>query len=207
VFAFSRDQEREADALGLERLVKAGYDPQGAVAIWSDFTTEGNAARKDEPVLFLATHPSDEERLATLRDKVAQLDVAGFTGENELRAETLAFRGAWLRDELRRRDFARFQIVLDQLKASNVNLGELEYFQGELYRLRAAPGDDQQAIAAYGAALREAGTPPDVHRGLGEVYRRMGDTQRARAAFAEYLRLKPGAAERAMIEAYLQSAQ
>jgi predicted Zn-dependent protease len=206
VFAFSRDQEREADTLGLERLEKAGYDPHGAVAAWSNLMTEANAAKKAEPVLFFATHPSGEERLATLRDKAARFSAGGFTGESDFRAATLAFRGAWLRDELRRRDFTRFQVVLDQLKASNVNLGELNYFQGELFRLRAMPGDDQQAIAAYQTALGEAGSPPDVHRGLGEVYRRIGDTQRAQAAYAEYLRLKPDAPERAMIEAYLQSA-
>ena len=30
IFAFTRDQEREADRLGLEMMVKAGYDPSEA---------------------------------------------------------------------------------------------------------------------------------------------------------------------------------
>jgi predicted Zn-dependent protease len=207
VFAFSRDQEREADALGLERMVKAGYDPRAAPAVWSQLAGETNAANKEGPSLFFATHPSGEERLATLRERAETVNAGGFTGEAELRAATLPFRGAWLRDELRSRDFARFQALLDQLKASNANLGELRYFQAELYRLRAAAGDEQRAIDAYRGALVEIGAPPDVHRGLGDVYRRLGDVPQARAAYADYLRLSPEAPERAMIEAYLQAGE
>lgn len=61
---FSRDEEREADSLGIQYMVKAGYDPQGAVKLWQKMTrnTEGGG------VPFLATHPSGEERLRTLSE-------------------------------------------------------------------------------------------------------------------------------------------
>lgn len=207
VYAFSRDQEREADALGFARLIKSGYDPRGTQQIWRNLLAEGNVAKAEEQALFFATHPSSEERLEALRDMVAGHEAGTFTGEDELRAATLRFRATWLRDELRTRDFARFHVVLDQLKASNVNLGELYYFEGESFRLRDEPGDDRLAISAYLRAIGEAGTPPDVHRGLGEMFRRIGDAQQAQAAFREYLHLRPDAPERAMIDVYLQSGQ
>jgi predicted Zn-dependent protease len=207
VYAFSRDQEREADALGFERLTKAGYNPGNTPELWRNLLAEDTTSEKDGQSLFFATHPSSEERLAALRDMAEAKRTGGFTGESELRAATLPFRGAWLRDELRTRDFARFHVVLDNLKPSNLNLGELYYFEGESYRLRAEPSDDRLAISAYLRAIGEPGTPPDVYRGLGEMYRRAGDAEQARTSFHEYLRLRPDAPERAMIEAYLQNGQ
>jgi len=64
---FSRDEEREADSLGIEYMVKAGYDPQGAVSLWQKMTRNTEAGG----VPFLATHPSGEERLKTLSEMAA----------------------------------------------------------------------------------------------------------------------------------------
>ena len=63
MLAFSRTHETEADKLGMVFMIMAGYDPEEAVHVW-----ERMAARdKASPPVILATHPSDQQRVNTLR--------------------------------------------------------------------------------------------------------------------------------------------
>lgn len=59
---FSRNQESEADVIGLEYMAKAGFDPRQAVPLWQNMKKEGGSA----PSEFLSTHPSDEKRIDSL---------------------------------------------------------------------------------------------------------------------------------------------
>ena len=62
VLPFSRDQESEADRIGLIYMARAGYDPQAAVALWKNFAAYGGARQPE----FLSTHPSPDNRIARL---------------------------------------------------------------------------------------------------------------------------------------------
>ncbi len=61
VLPYGRDQESQADEVGLAYMARAGYNPQAAVDLWRKFEDEGGA-----PPEFLATHPSSGRRAATL---------------------------------------------------------------------------------------------------------------------------------------------
>lgn len=58
---YTRDEEREADRLGLEYATRAGYDPRGAARAWQRMMSVSNFA-----IPFLSTHPTSQERLDTL---------------------------------------------------------------------------------------------------------------------------------------------
>lgn len=59
---FSRDQELEADKLGLIFMAMAGYDPQTAVEFWQRMSAQsGNTSFE-----FLSTHPSDATRISKI---------------------------------------------------------------------------------------------------------------------------------------------
>jgi predicted Zn-dependent protease len=58
---FSRDQESEADHIGLIYLARAGYDPHQAVAFWQRMRRA--ASSQKAPPEFLSDHPSDEHRI------------------------------------------------------------------------------------------------------------------------------------------------
>ncbi|MBF0309633.1 MAG: M48 family metalloprotease [Magnetococcales bacterium] len=67
---FSRDNEREADALAIDYMSKAGYNPIGAVELQEILLRN----RKEDPTLldfFFGTHPLDEERIQNARRKIA----------------------------------------------------------------------------------------------------------------------------------------
>lgn len=65
---FSRDQESEADIIGLEYMARAGYDPRAAVDLWRNFAQVGG----ERPATFLSTHPSPENRIARLEAHMPQ---------------------------------------------------------------------------------------------------------------------------------------
>lgn len=62
---YSRNQESEADHLGLIFMSMAGYDPHSAVDFWQrmDAATQSNGA----PPEFLSTHPSNASRIKNIQ--------------------------------------------------------------------------------------------------------------------------------------------
>jgi predicted Zn-dependent protease len=60
----SRKQEYEADHFGLNFAAMAGYNPREAIPFWQRMSV---AAGSNKPPEFLATHPSDENRIARLQ--------------------------------------------------------------------------------------------------------------------------------------------
>jgi predicted Zn-dependent protease len=55
---FNRDDERDADLVGLELAARAGYNPQAGVTLWEKMSQ----AAKSAPPTWLSTHPSGEDR-------------------------------------------------------------------------------------------------------------------------------------------------
>lgn len=65
----SRQQESEADVMGLELMARAGYDPQAAVSVWQKMM----AAEKSSPPQFLSTHPSAPDRIDHLQAAIPRV--------------------------------------------------------------------------------------------------------------------------------------
>lgn len=62
VLKFSRDDEREADLVGLDLAARAGYDPRAGVALWRKMAALGQR----QPLQFMSTHPSGADRIARI---------------------------------------------------------------------------------------------------------------------------------------------
>jgi predicted Zn-dependent protease len=68
---FSREQELEADALGLGYMAEAGYRPREAITFWrrmQQLTDNGGLPH------FLATHPSNARRIEKLLERLPEFE-------------------------------------------------------------------------------------------------------------------------------------
>lgn len=66
---FSRNDESDADLVGLEMAARAGYNPQAAVSLWrkmGEATGEGGIG-------FLSTHPTGPDRIRQLEGNVPRV--------------------------------------------------------------------------------------------------------------------------------------
>ncbi len=59
---FSRDDETDADLVGLELAARAGFNPRAGVTLWKKMA----AASKGAPAEWFSTHPSSDTRIATI---------------------------------------------------------------------------------------------------------------------------------------------
>lgn len=66
---YGRNQESEADHLGLIFMAMAGYNPEGAIAFWQRMEARENAASPPE---FLSTHPSNGTRIADIQRELPE---------------------------------------------------------------------------------------------------------------------------------------
>jgi predicted Zn-dependent protease len=60
---FGREDESEADLVGMELAARAGYDPRAGVTLWQKMS----AASKGAPPQWLSTHPSGKTRIADIQ--------------------------------------------------------------------------------------------------------------------------------------------
>ena len=213
VYSFNREMEREADTGSVEELVKAGYDPRAASAIWSQLGAEmdatakerGHRSDKNRNGGLFATHPRSTDRMGRL----AQLarEASGETpGELDLgtRAYREALKDWWpqlIDDQIALKDFGGTEYLLATLAGDDPLgwTGDLLFARGELYRARAEEGDFAQAADFYRQAIATGDTPDESWRGLGLSLMRSGYKAEGQAALRTYLELAPDAPDAALL--------
>jgi len=66
---FSREDESEADIVGMELAARGGYDPAAGVTLWQKMMAAGKGA----PPQFLSTHPAGETRIKDIEGKLPKV--------------------------------------------------------------------------------------------------------------------------------------
>ena len=67
---FGREDESEADLVGLELAARAGYDPRSGVSLWNKMA----AANKGAPPQWLSTHPSGPTRIRDIETALPKVE-------------------------------------------------------------------------------------------------------------------------------------
>lgn len=69
VLKFSREDETEADVIGLDIAARAGYDPRAGVMLWQKMAL----VNKGAPPQWLSTHPAGDNRIAEIRKHLPEV--------------------------------------------------------------------------------------------------------------------------------------
>jgi len=66
---FGRDDETEADLVGMELAARAGYDPRAGITLWQKMA----AANKGSPPEWFSTHPSGDSRIKDIEANIGKV--------------------------------------------------------------------------------------------------------------------------------------
>ena len=215
VNGFGRDLEREADREGMERMVRAGYDPREAPRVFALLKDDhGDGSRLEN--FFYGNHPRLDERMTNtrevLRTKYPEAETAGGvrnTDEFAMRTRTVVRENAALDIHAGRFGLAKAQ--LDRVLPLAPKDPTTHLYYGDLYRLQAQraknpadkPALEAQALEAYDRAAFLDPTYPDPFRQLALLYYQNKQTEKSKEAFRKYLALKPDAPDARRIKEYL----
>jgi predicted Zn-dependent protease len=104
IASFSRQQELDADQIGIKTIAKAGYDPYAAARFltalgeWSALRASVSGAGSADRPDMMATHPSTPERIARATDEARQLGAPG-SGEVDRNGYLAAIDGLAFADD------------------------------------------------------------------------------------------------------------
>jgi predicted Zn-dependent protease len=207
MFAYTRDQEREADTISVRLMGTAGYDTSQAAIVWANLLAEVSAGPNADPskssVLF-ASHPASDERREVL-ERLGK--AAGEKAEQAYRDRMAVFESDFLEDEIKRGQYEETVAMLDRKLKDQPLRGDYMYCRAEARRLRGKDQDLELARTELTAAVGMKDTPPQAHRSLGLLLRAMQDKAGAAAAFSRYLELAPTAPDAGMIRVYINELQ
>jgi beta-barrel assembly-enhancing protease len=201
---FSRELEKEADRVALDRIVKAGYDPANALLLFQNLRTRTGKDTLEET--DYQTHPSLSERISLGSNYLASI---------KLPAAYSAPDAAVFQRSFSRVCFANAQECLSQseygsaLRSADFCLNQYPASPGALtikadvFLTRRNPPDIDSAAIFYHKAIFAESTFAPAYRGLGCCYFLMGERDSARGCFEHYLQAAPQANDTAYMRFYM----
>jgi len=201
MFGYSREHEREADEIGYQRLVAAGYAARETIRTFEHLQAEIKAADINEP-FFFASHPRLQERIDSFNTLIRDSD-NGETARERFIETTAGLRLASLAGDLAAYRYKQIILMLSNPATRREYPPEASYFLGEAYRLRNETGDEAAAEREFNTAIETAPHYAPPHRALGLLHFKRGDTDQAATRLRHYLALDPDAADRTYVEYYI----
>lgn len=207
LFRYGRNQEREADLLGVGYLNRSSLPPQGASAVWRNIMGEAEASAKIRglkrpnfnSIAFTASHPPHGERAAYLADMASPEGAARDDGAARYREALAPWLPIFLDDQIKLNDFGASEYIIASLAEAGWT-DSLWLARGELYRKRGHPRDLVNAATFYSNAIALNAALAEAYRGLGLSLIKTGDRAPGQAALRKYLELRPEASDAKMIK-------
>lgn len=200
-----RDQEREADRIGIDYLVKAGYDPREAPITFELLLREYGDQRRLVN-FFYGSHPANQERYTTLSG-LAQGKYGRDVKEKKLVVNTEEFKRvtrsvviATGRLDYEQQRFATATAMFDKAVRVWQDDPVPHYYLGKI-ALETGAGDGvDRALAHLEAAIKADAAYAPAYRELGLAQYRKADHKAAIASLERYLALAHEAEDKKQIE-------
>lgn len=180
---YSRDDEREADEVGMNALIAAGYPPQGLVEAFDVLRRLKWMQGAGSIPTYLSTHPGLEERIGYLKDRINKLPA----NIRDRKDNDVAFKRAQMLVRARYTDPKNAVSYFRKIGDKATCLDKL----GLAIALSRSMEDVSQARPAFEEALRCGGNDPLVLRESGRYYLKIRDFVRAKSLLEAALRANP----------------
>lgn len=192
MLAFTRDEERIADNMGLDLMVRAGQNPNGFIQVFEQMREiSGAAESRVNPTRV--NHPLTTERLKNVRDRIAKLNytapAASATRDAKFRliqAKLIGYLDAATRvRELYpysdKSDAAIYARAIASMQAGNLDAARVgtqtlisrhadnPYFYELLGDIEYQFGHYDDSVTAYSHGLKLAGNAPQIQTALALV--------------------------------------
>lgn len=188
---YSIETEIEADETGMERLVRAGYDPKEAVKIFQLMEQHARELEFEEQQIF-RTHPTLLERIRHFREitegLTGRVNKEGFSEMvNPIRLHSLKLNLSKYRFK---------SVILDLEKNQQISQypPSAWFYLGEAYRQRGKKLDAKKSENAYLEAIKRVPKFESSYAALGLLYIKQGKYDAANKAFNSYLEISPNGA-------------
>ena len=133
--------------------------------------------------------------MADLKVSAAEVTRPGVTydAQRERYLKAIApIRQMLLDDQVKLNDPGGSQYLIETLARDGWN-GLLRFYEGEVWRLRGRPGDEQRAAQSYAIAIAYPDAPAEAWRWHGLTLHKQGRQAEARNALSRYLQMNPAA--------------
>ncbi|RPH50893.1 MAG: peptidase M48 Ste24p [Desulfobacteraceae bacterium] len=199
IASYSRDNEREADSLGMGYMVKAGYSPAGFIGLM-DMLKKMSKSKPGTIEIMFSTHPMSDERYATAVKNAE--NIYGSSGKSTLYRERYMDNTARLR---------AVKPAIEEIQNGDSEMGKKNYGNAETHFKKAlaiAPGDYAGLVMMskclliqekYSEALKYAETAKEVYPGEAQAHQISGfarmkkkDYESAYQEFDSYEKTLPG---------------
>ena len=202
----SRDNEREADKIGLDFLINSGYDPYEAPKIWENIIKEMELGENKKPPAFLASHPNPKERIKNLKQQTKRYSkIERKKNKENLKKIIHPYLKKWIRNEIRvNNKIEQTEFVFSKVFNDTNNLYLLKFYQGEIYRLKKDEEKNKKAIKLYRDSIKENKDFPDVYRELGLLLLKENKNNEAKEKLKKYVDLAPNAKDVEIVKSYIK---
>jgi predicted Zn-dependent protease len=205
ISGYSKELETEADNVGFEWMVAAGYDPRESPKLFAHLMAEMEEEDQDEP-FFFGSHPKLADRQANYQSFIADRGYPqGGTVNREIYENAVApaiYETARL--DLKAGRYAKAEKGIQRYLKIYPRSGRAHYLLGEVYRQRNHRDDIQNAIKHLLMASKLNRQHAEPYRSIGIVYMNQKDKKAARQAFRSYLKWAPQAMDREFIREYIR---
>lgn len=219
LLSFSRDEERIADDIGVDLMVRAGLNPNGFIEVFNQMNEmSGHIESKINP--NAVNHPLTAERLKNVREKISKIDAKKINKKSDDRVSEYALVRAKLvgyldsPDRVKtlypysdKTDAAIYARAIANMQAGNLS-GALvgvktlisrnpknPYFYELLGDLEYQYGHYDDSVVAYEKSLKLADNAPQIQTALALVLserNKPGDKARATELCKSSLLVSPG---------------
>ena len=166
---YSREDEEEADYLGLKFMMRTGYDTRSMVTMMKKFRRISGPASSDPPA-YLLTHPAVEERIGELEIQMAR----------------------YPQEKVIRQSAGNLQRIQTKLVAEEKDIARsVTYFENSLKRKPDDPegylglGLSQKRMGALDRAIENFSKAASLSPDDGEIYRELGTAYLLKAKLPE----------------------